>query len=381
MPPGGSPDRRLDLLVEHFVGLVTRGRGDVARGRHLYALRALDALWDPDGALDLPYRPHRNPGAFLTMTFDLVGDACYGYSVLIDGAGAASESLVARVSAHLRARLLAPWPRLVAELDRLGLPNLGRMLADFVPALLLRSPSSGLPDELARLTSRMTRAQADAFDPDAYVAGLSFAAVLRLSGWEARPSTRSGREQHPTGGDLRALLRRKLDRPWAAALRRAPAAGLLDLLARMPVPAEDLARSSGDYDFAVAYSLTTDAPAPGRWWDAPEPFVTAADREEFAFLVGRGTEEEAVRRATRLERWGATLVFPEAYALVDTDLTATPALEPLHAGGAWRTVIAESGASLAALRREFTQRVAEEMAAAAPTRAAPTRAAAKEEAA
>jgi hypothetical protein len=362
MPPGGSGDRRLDLLVEHFSGLVIGGRGDLARGRHLYSLRALDALWDPDGVLRLPYRPSRNPGAFLVMTFDLVGDACYGYSLLLDGGGGASELLATRVSAHVRARMQAPWSRLVAELDRLGLPHLGAMLAGFVPAMLRRSPASGLPAELARLRSWMTPAQTEAFDPEAHMAGLSFATVLRLLGWEGGSSVRSGREQHPTGGDLRAHLRRKLDRPWAAALRLTRHPTWLDVLAGMPVPAEDLAAQRGEHDFAVAYSLATDAPAPGRRWDAPEPFVTEAGREEFAFLTGRGVEEEAVRRATRLERWGASLVFPEAYALVDARLVATPELEPLHAGGRWRAAAVEAEDALAALRREFIQRVAEEVA-------------------
>lgn len=375
MPPRSTGDRRPDLLVEHFLGLVTEGRGDLARGRHLYLLRALDALWDPDGMLDLPYRPYRNPGAFLAMTFDLAGDAGYGYSLLLDSDGGTSEDLVARVSAHLRARLLAPWPRLVDELDSLGLPHLGRMLAGFVPAMLERSPLSALPEELSRLMSWMTPAQAEAFDRDAYMAGLPFARVLDLVGWQARRWSQVGREQHPTGGDLRALLRKRLDGPWAAALRRTPAQSLSGLLASMPVAAEDLARRGGEDDFAVAYALATDAPPPGRRWEAAEPFVTAAGREEFEFLTGRGSEDETVRRATRLERWGASLVFPESYALVDARLTSTPAVEPLHAGARWRALAWELAEPLAALRREFTQRVAGEMAEGA------RRAAAKEAAA
>lgn len=358
MPPGSSGDQGLDLLVERFLGLVTEGRGDLARGRHLYSLRALDALWDPDGVLRLPYRPSRNPGAFLAMVFDLAGDACYGYTIFLDGGAGPTDDLVTRVATHLRARLSAPWPRLTAELDRLGLPHLARMLSDFVPTMLQGSSLSRLPDELARLRSWMTKGQAAAFDTVAYVATLPFARVLELVGWPDDHAGRVGREQHPTGGDLRSLLRRRLDGPWSLALLGAPAPDLAGLLASMPVAPEDLARQGEEGGFAVAYALATDAPPPGRRWRAPAPFVTEPDREEYAFLTGSGAEDGSVRRATRLERWGASLVFPRSFELVDARLTDEPSLGPLHAGGDWRGFVGEKADELADRRMEFMRRVA-----------------------
>src|SRR5690606_13627297 len=256
--------------------------------------------------------------------------------------------------------------RLVSDLRRLSMPHLGRMVAGFVPDILERSQLSRLPAELARLRGRMTTTQLASFDRDAYLAELSFARVLRLVGWSGDRSYPSAKEQHPTGGDLRALVRKRLDAPWAAALRHMTAAGPTDVLATMPAVIERRAELSadvgGDDDFAVAYSLSSDAPAPGRRWHAPEPFVTSEGREEFEFMTGRGAADGAVRRSTRLERWGASLVFPEAYALVDVRLESTPGMEPLHAGAPWRELVAASGAEVAAVRREFTQQVAARMA-------------------
>lgn len=263
MPNGGRGGRELELLVERFLGFITEGRGDLARGRHVYLLRALDALWDPNGALDLPYRPSRNPGAFLAMTFDLVGDAGYGYSLLLDGGGASSRDQADTIATHIRARLVAPWPQLVTDLRRLGMPHLGEMLAGFVPDVLERSPLSRFPDELTRLASRMTARQAGQFDRSAYLARVPFGRVLDLLGWSGAHSPPSGREQHPTGGDLRSLLRGRLDAPWAAALQLEPPTGAVDVLASLPTPPERLQEVGGDGDFAVAYALTTDAPAPG----------------------------------------------------------------------------------------------------------------------
>ncbi len=366
MPTVGREDQELELLVERFLGYLTEGRGDLARGRHLHLLRALDALWDPDAVIDLPYRPTRNPGAFLAMTFDLAGDACHGYSLLLDGGGSTTREQLSGIAAHVRARLRAPWPRHVAELRRLGMHHLGAMLEGFVPDVLERSPLSRLPTELARLAGRMTARQASLFDRRAYLVGLPFARVLDLLGWHGERAAPSGREQHPTGGDLRSLLRRRLDAPWAAALRLAPAVGPVAVLATMPTAPERLTEVGGEGDFAVSYALSSDAPAPGRRWPAPAPYVTDDGRDEFEYLTGRGAADDAadraIRREIRLERAGASLMFPESYARVDALLETTPGLEPLHAGGSWRELVKARAEELAAARLEFTHRVAEQMA-------------------
>lgn len=365
MPSGGRDGQGLEPLAEHFLGLVAEGRGDLARGRHLYLLRALDALWDPAALIDLPYRPVRNPGAFIAMTFDLVGDARFGYSLALDASAAATHDVRDRLRAHLRARLQAPWQHLVADARLVGVPHLAAMLAAFVPDVLERSPLSRLADELARRTARMTTAQAHAFDRVAFVARLSVAQVLELVGWRASAAANGTREQHPTGGDLRALLRRRLDGPWATALRELQPTDALDVVASMPVPVEQLAGLCDAGDFAVSYALATDARSPGRRWDAPSPFVSDAGRDTFEFFSGRAEGAGSVGRAERLAHWGASLVYPTAYALVDAALQRAAGLEPFHAGGSWRGAVSAWADAVARRRRAFTGRVAAHMAGAA----------------
>lgn len=361
MPHGGILDEGADPLAEHFVRLVTEGRGDLARGRHLYALRALDALWDPTGLIKLPYRPTRNPAAFLEMTFDLVGDVRFGYTLLLVAGAESANQIETRLTSHISERLSEPWPAFVSLLVRMGLPNLARVLSETIHEGLGRRAVSDLPDEIDRVRSWMTERQAGEFDYSAFVAGLPFGRVLTLFRWRRSRLAASGREQHPAGGDLRALLRRKLDSPWERSLLRAGTADAQEFLASWPVDVIQLAATFGDDDFAVAYALATDAPSPGREWVAGEPYVSEHGVPEFEFLSGRGSDAAGVRRATRLQRWGASLVFPRSFRIVDESLRSVAGLEELQAGRDWRSAVESVADLLMSLRRRFLELVAVEL--------------------
>ncbi|MBX3144494.1 MAG: hypothetical protein KF813_12095 [Trueperaceae bacterium] len=360
MPDGGILDEGADPLVDHFVRLVTEGRGDLARGRHLFTLRALDAMWDPDGVIELPYRPTRNPAAFLEMTFDVAGDVRFGYTLLLQASAESSHRVEARLRSHISRRLNEPWSALVAQLERMRLSNLAAVVSDTILEGLGRPLVSDLPAEIERIQAWMTEEQVARFDRSAFIAGLSFGKVLKLFRWGSRAGS-SGREQHPAGGDLRAHLRRKLDVPWEAALVESGASDAHELLAGMPLDVAQLAAASGEVDFAVAYALATDAPVPGREWVAPEPFVAEGHRSEFEFLVGRGSDATGVRRTTRLQRWGASLVFPNSFRVVDERLGTVPGLDGMHAGRDWRGAVGSVSDRLAVLRRRFLERVAARM--------------------
>jgi hypothetical protein len=357
----------VDALVTRCFRLVADGRGDVARGRNVFVLRFLDALWDEEGPLSVPYRPTRNPAAFLVMVFDLVGDAAHGYLARLerDPQPAASE---AAIREHLRARALAPWTRLVDECRTLGLPHVAQVVADTVRHALARPSTSDLAAELERVRGWMTPAQAAVFDADAYVERLPLARVLTLLRFDPDAPPPGGREQHPTGGDLRSLLRRRLDAAWAAALADvAPAAGgdATAFLAAWPLDVLTLAGAAADdEDFAAAYAVATDAPPPGRTWPAAAPYVEASEAETFAALAGRGNAPDAAwtRRTTRLRRWGVSALLPATVAAVDRGLAAfAPALGFLAARMPWRQALTARRDALTLARRHALQLVADAM--------------------
>lgn len=303
------------------------------------------------------------------MVFDLIGDASYGYLAAVDGAAVAQERALDEVGRHVQQRLAAPWPRFVEELQRTGMPHLARVVAETIAVALRRPGLSDLREELARLFSWMTEAQVERFDLDSYVGDLPLHRVLTLLryGRERKEVTVGEqqspvrREQHPTGGDLRSLLRRRLDPVWLQAMAAMPATDTLEFLASWPVEPAWMAGQPGEHDFAVAYALATDAPVPGRRWSAPAPYVFEDEREDFEHLAGRGPEAVSVRRATRLGRWGASAVFPQSMRWVDAGLETASGLTDLHAGGSWRTALAASADLLDLARRRFLQQVADDV--------------------
>lgn len=357
-----GPGEEVSLFSDRFLRWVADGRGDVARGRHLFTLRFLDALWDPVGPLTLPYRPTRNPGAFLAMTFDLVGDARHGYLARLEGEAESGDRLEEEIRQHLHERLAAPWPRLVEDLERLALPHLARVVAETTTEALRRPSVSDFPSELARIASWMTKEQYGLLDVEAYEASLPMHRVLGLLRFAVDDERLSDREQHPTGGDLRRMLRGRLDRAWCLAAKAEGEAGMIDFLASWPIDVTWMASQPGEHDFAVAYALASDAPAPGRLWPAAAPYVRDEEREDFELLAGRGREATWVRRTTRLARWGASAVFPLSFGSLDARLAVEVGLDDFHADGMWRQTVAAVADALEVARRHFLQRVADVMA-------------------
>jgi hypothetical protein len=344
-------------FADRFLRFVTKGRGDGARGRNLYALRCLDAMRNEASQLHLSfsYRPTRNPAAFLALVFDLMGDALHGYLTRLEGgaehAGAAREV----VHRHITQRLEAPWTQLVTELGAAGFDGLANMVTDVIREALDRSAVSDLPAQLTTLRIWMTPTQYAQFDVVAYIRSLPFHRVLTL----LRYGAATGAEQHSTGGDLRRSLRERLDAPWSAALAGEGTDEPLAFLAAWPFDVGWLADESDGGDFAVAYALATDAKRPGRVWAAPAPFVRDDEREAFESLVARGAQESAARRELWLQRWGVSATFPATTATVDAQLAAAATtLALLHAGGDWRLLVADRDA-LEVARRHFLQRVAD----------------------
>lgn len=347
-------------LADRFFRLVADGRGDAARGRHLYALRFLDAIGRPDHPLHLPYRPTRNPAAFLAMAFDLAGDALHGYGARLESGAQRADAAAEEVRRHLAGRLSAPWVRFMAELERADLGHLAALVRTTVEEALHRPAVSDLPAHLENVASWMTDAQRARFDADAFVRGLPLHEVLRLLRYDADDTApRAHREQHATGGDLRALVRRRLDRPWRQALQAEERSDAVATLASAPFDVAWLAEASDGEDFAVAFALATDAHAPGRQWPAPVPYVDPEDREGFELLAGRGAAS-AVRREARLRRWGVSATFPAATEVLDERLAArADALPMLHAAAAWRAFVAGHRDVLEVARRRFVQQVAD----------------------
>jgi hypothetical protein len=353
----GEPVAR---LADRFVRLVADGRGDGARGRNLYALRCLDAMASPEGPLHLPYRPTRNPVAFLAMVFDLTGDALHGYLARIEGGAEHEVDAVDGVRRHLAERLAAPSGYFVEELRSAGFDHLADVTHETIAQALHRPSASDLPALLTELRSWMTAAQYARFDAERFVRDLPFHRVLTLLRFDGAENASAGaREQHPTGGDLRALIRRRLDGPWRLALQRAEAGDPIAFLASWPFDIGWLAEQ-GDEDFAAAYAVATDANGPGRHWTAHAPYVRDEELMDFASLVGRAATAGAVRRETRLRRWGVSATFPETTRLLDARLVgAASDLPALHAGGAWREHVAAHRDALEVARRHCTQRVAD----------------------
>lgn len=354
-----DPDEELRVLADRILRWVADGRGDVARGRNLFVLRFLDALWDPSSPLALPYRPTRNPAAFLVMAFDLVGDAGYGYLARLETAASRTDEVVEEIRRHVEERLTAPWPCFVEELRSLGLPNLAHVVDETVADTVRRPGVSDLPEELARVASWMTEEQMARFDVEGYVASLPMHRLLSLLRFAAADRAPVGREQHPTGGDLRALLRRRVDGAWCGAAQRVGGADLIGFLASWPIDASWMAGSPGEHDFAVAYALATDAPAPGRRWSTTTPYVRAGELGDFELQAARGHDAALERRATRLERWGVSAVFPKSVDDLDGRLAVRQGLEDFHAGGAWRQAVSGLGDALEVARRHFLQQVAD----------------------
>lgn len=354
-------DEPVARLADRFVRFVAEGRGDGARGRNLYALRFLDVMGRPESALHFPYRPTRNPGAFLAMVFDLAGDALHGYSTRIEGGAEHSVEAADGVRLHLVDRLTQPWGRFVADLEGAGFRHLAGVTCETIVQGLQRPSVSDLPDLLNELESWMTTAQHARFDADRFARELPFHRVLTLLRYDgAKVASAGTREQHASGGDLRALVRRRLDRPWRLAFDHEDVADPIAFLASWPFDITWLADQACDDDFAVAYALATDANRPGRHWAAPPPYVCAEEREGFEALAGRGAAAGTTRRETRLQRWGVSATFPTSIEAVDERLADAAAdLPALHARAPWRQHVARHRDALEVARRRFVQRVAD----------------------
>ncbi len=357
-------DEPVARLADRFVRLVAEGRGDGARGRNLYALRCLDAMASPDSPLHLPYRPTRNPGAFLAMVFDLAGAVIHGYLARIDGGAEHTRDAVGGVRQHLGERLSAPWSRFAAELHGAGFEGLAALVCETAWQALHRPAVSDLPALLAEVRGSMTTSQWARFDADQYVRELPFHRVLTLLRYHGEHDVTAGtRELHPAGGDLRALVRRRLDAPWRLALERRAHSDPIAFVASWPVDVGWLADQAADEDFAVAYTIATDANHPGRSWAAPPPYVGDEDREGFESLVGRDASAAATRRETHLRRWGVSATFPASVRAVDEALVeAANDLPAFHAGAAWREHVIAHRDALEVARRRFVQQVADTLA-------------------
>lgn len=354
-------DEPVARLADRFVRLVAEGRGDGARGRNLYALRFLDAVGRPESPLHFPYRPTRNPAAFLAMVFDLAGDALHGYSSRLEGGPEHAVDAADGVCRHLTERLTAPWGRFVAELEGSGFDHLASVARATIVDGLKRPAVSDLPALLRGVESWMTSDQHARFDADRFVRDLPFHRVLALLRYDGETgASATTREQHPTGGDLRALVRRRLDRPWRLASERDDVADGIAFLASWPFDVAWLTDQACAEDFAVAYALATDANRPGRRWSAPTPYVCDEEREGFEALVGRGAAASATRRETRLRRWGVSATFPATTQLLDERLAEMAAdLPAFHSRAPWREHVDAHRDTLEVARRRFVQRVAD----------------------
>ncbi len=354
-------DEPVAHLADRFLRLVAEGRGDGARGRNLYALRCLDAMGSADGPLHLPYRPTRNPAAFLAMVFDLAGDAIHGYHTRLDGGAMHAREASDAVHGHLVERLLAPWTSFAAELHGAGFTHLATLICETVLEALQRPAVSDLPAVLEELRSWMTAKQNARFDADRFVRDLPFHRVLTLLRFDAKSDSTAGdREQHPSGGDLRALVRRRFDGPWRRTAERVGRGDPIAFLASWPFDVSWLTEHADGEDFAVAYAVATDANRPGRHWTAPSPYVNDQDRAAFEALSGRGAKGVAERREARLQRWGVSATYPSSTTVVDDRLAREASDVPaFHAGAAWKDYVVAHHDALEVARRHFLQRVAD----------------------
>ena len=188
------------------------------------------------GPLHLPYRPTRNPGAFLAMVFDLAGAVIHGYLARIDGGAEHTGDAVGGVRQRLGERLSAPWSRFAAELHGAGFEGLAALVCETAWQALHRPAVSDLPALLAEVRGSMTTSQWARFDADQYVRELPFHRVLTLLRYQGEHDVTAGtRELHPAGGDLRALVRRRLDAPWRLALERRAHSDPIAFVASWPV--------------------------------------------------------------------------------------------------------------------------------------------------
>lgn len=345
-------------LAEHFHNLAVTTRGDSARGRSLHVLHFLEFAWSrPDMPLH-SYRPSRRPAAFLAMVFDLLGDASRGYTDSL------LEGRRADVLRDISGRLKAPWHSFVGELERAGFPELAAVLDETLQAALRHPAQSDLPAYLRRLRLYMTPPQFAQVDVRLLISSSSIEqifAYLRFEPWAAQTVKE---ERHPVGGDLRKVIREGFDAPWRRALEEVGEPDFVTFFAALPVDLSALALGGHGTpfdDFAVLYACVTDAKAPGRLWQPPDPYVGADEeaRQHFAFLSARGAEESLSRRAQGLLRLGLSGTFPGTFRHLDGWLERPERFPELHTKRAWQEAVAAQRGAIARARVRFVGRLAE----------------------
>ena len=327
-------DEPVAHLADRFLRLVAEGRGDGARGRNLYALRCLDAMGSADGPLHLPYRPTRNPAAFLAMVFDLAGDAIHGYHTRLDGGAMHAREASDAVHGHLVERLLAPWTSFAAELHGAGFTHLATLICETVLEALQRPAVSDLPAVLEELRSWMTAKQTLVSTPTAS-SRPSLPRVLTLLRFDARRDSTAATVSDIPRGELRALVRGRFDRPWR---RTAERVGRGDPIASSPGAFELFvahgARHGGTSASPTRRPRTRTAPVvtrpPLAVRQRPAPPASKPER--------RAPGVVAERREARLQRWGVSATYPSSTTIVDDRLAREASDVPaFHAGAAGRT--------------------------------------------
>lgn len=189
----------LEALEAYFQHLVTKGRGDSARGRNLHALQFLDLSWSLPQLPLSHYRPSRNPGAFLAMTFDLVGDATQHYTERLLESERDIEQERALIGQQIRAQLQLPWQVFLAQLRQANLPRVAVILEEVISSVTAISARSTFPTYLERLPLYLTPSQQQRVNPEAVLQAAAVADIFSSSSsfrprmtWRGRNATRSG---------------------------------------------------------------------------------------------------------------------------------------------------------------------------------------------
>jgi hypothetical protein len=314
----------LEQMADLFHGLIAEGRGDRARGRNFHILHFLNLIWSELGFPLHRYRPSRNPGAFLAMAFDLLGDYLCGHSERL------LEDRPHLVLPIIKSWLGLPWHAFRERVAVAGLPHLAAVLDETVRVALRTLSKSSFPAYLGRLKLYMTPAQLALLDVNALIDGLPVGKILFYLHVTELPRREPGDERHPIGGDLRQAIRKTFDLAWRRALERQERRDLVMFFASLPVGGLRLLDPS-DYDFAVFYARLTDGREPGRIWQAPALYLAEEDRQHFLFLTGRLPHDRLTRKTLGLLRLGLSATFPETIRFLDGLLERADGFPELHA--------------------------------------------------
>jgi hypothetical protein len=340
----------LERMAEFFYGLIAEGRGDGARGRNFHILHVLNFVWSEPRLSLHRYRPSRNPGAFLAMAFDLLGDYLCGHGERL------LEDQPHLVLPIIKSWLGLPWHAFRKRAIVAGLPYLAAVLDETV-RVALRTPSkSSFPAYLKRLRLYMTPAQLARLDVNALIDRLPVGKILFYLRFTALPVREPGDERHPIGGDLRKAIRKTFDLAWRRALERQEKHDLVTFFAGLPV--DGLRLLSSDDDFAVFYARLTDGREPGRIWQAPALYVEE-DWQHFLFLTGR--LDRLTRRELGLSRLGLSTTFPETIRYLDGLLEHAAGFPELHARRPWREAVESHKDRITQARLRFVEALAQEL--------------------